>query len=255
MFRVHFSILIAAASVGLSACVQQPARPFQNPATSQNSSLTIPSPLPPSTSSSMEAPLEAGDVPASAAAESSVASSSGLDYASEERLTDTGVLEIGRSNAPLTLTVFTNISCAYCAQFTQEQLPKLLAGFVRRGDLLLRLHLLPLQKYPSSRSESVALICAANEHKGLDMYRALAVLATRTDAALLKAAADIGIDKATFDACRAAPQVATFIDAQAQAATASGVTLVPTFFVGNARVTGLMEYPDLRGKIEQALKR
>ncbi len=262
MFRTCFSIIVISTVLCLAACAPPSMLPPEAPVARSVSSLTLAptsagassSPATSSTPSippSTEAPLEPGDVPASAAAVAS--SSAGPDYALEERLTENGQLEIGKADAPLMLTLFTNISCAYCKQFAEEQLPKLLASFVRNGELLLRIQLVPLQKYPTSRAEAAALICAANARKGSAMHQSLFTLAVRSDAALLKTATDIGIDKTAFETCRASPQVTAFLEAQARAATASGVTLVPTFFLGNDRITGLPDYPDLRGFIERKL--
>lgn len=251
MHRLAFPLTVVA--LCLIGCAAPSPRPTEVP---------VPVPVGAESGATLsEGLLEPGDIPQIPAPQSAsgtmtmeaTSSSAGPDYAVQERLGSGSNLEIGRVDAPLTLDVYTNFSCAYCAQFSREQLPKLLAGFVRSGKLLIRIRVLPLEKYPASRAEASALLCAAEQQKGRLMQDALFALPTHTDIAIGNAATSIDVEKTAFDACRTSPQTIAIISAQTEAASASGITLVPTFFIGSERITGLPEYADLRGLIEQKI--
>lgn len=204
--------------------------------------------------------LEAGDVPASAGTgsgtEVAASSSAGTDYAAQEWLGPNGELKVGKEDASLVLTVFTNHACDYCRQFATEQLGKLLAGFVRRGDLQVQIIPVQLAKYPDSRLSAVALHCSVRLGKGLAMHNSLLALPTRTEKTIIQAATDIGIDPVPFKSCMTDPTsgAVEHVDATLRIVSEQNITLVPTFFLGGERITGLPEYPDLRGKIELLLK-
>ncbi len=212
-------------------------------------------PLPPEDPT---APLESGDVSVTASGSAAVAAMPPEDpgFADDERVLDSGVLQLGDVNAPVLVTVYINHASPYSRAFTDDYLPKLLAGFVRRGELKLTIVSIPFQKYPNSRAEAAGLLCAARQGKGLAMHRALAALSVRTDASMRTAATDLAVDPAAFDACLRDPATSTAIDEQASLAASNGATLVPSFDFDaeTEMVQGLMDYPDLRGRIERTLR-
>src|SRR3989338_150348 len=52
-----------------------------------------------------------------------------------ERLLETGIVEIGRRDAPLVLLTFTNHSCRSCRGFQEKIFPRLLKDFIEPGIL------------------------------------------------------------------------------------------------------------------------
>jgi len=169
------------------------------------------------------------------------------------RFLETGVLEIGNADAPLTLTVFTEYHCKYCYQFQAEFLPQLQQEFINDGRLKVRYVIKPLQKYPNSLATKQALLCAAKHGKGWPMHVAITSEANRSALALRKHMEGMGIDSEGIGNCATDAQLASQIQLQNEVMDQLEVKLVPTFFLNDEKKIGLPVYPDMRGWIEAAL--
>jgi protein-disulfide isomerase len=163
------------------------------------------------------------------------------------RILNSGVLEVGDTGAPLTLTVFTEYHCRYCYQFQAEMFPNLREEFIDTGRLKVRFIIRPLAKYPNGIPARQALLCAARQNRGWEMHLGLTGQSDRSSAASL--AAIIGLDAETFTACQAGDELAGWLERQDAVTEELGVDLLPTFFLNGEKQTGLPSYPDLRGWI------
>ncbi|TSC58175.1 MAG: DSBA oxidoreductase [Candidatus Peregrinibacteria bacterium Greene0416_19] len=204
-------------------------------------------------SSSFHGTIEFGDAEAPPDITSHSSTGTTLDTI-DEALTASGVLVIGTRSAPLTLLLFTHQACNYCGEFFQDQLPRLTRDFIGPGKMKLAIALLPLQKYPQSSLQARALLCAAEQKKGLAMHRLLFDVQT-TDAAVLRTRAkELTLKEPAFTGCLASARTQALIDAQAAWAAKAGVTLVPTFFLRGEKRVGLDEYAEMRTWVEEKLQ-
>ncbi|OIO55767.1 hypothetical protein AUJ46_00530 [Candidatus Peregrinibacteria bacterium CG1_02_54_53] len=167
----------------------------------------------------------------------------------------TGALEIGNPQAPLTLLVFTEHHCSYCRQFLFEIFPRLKTDFIEAGTLKLQIAMLPLQKYRKSNEASLGFICSAGQGKGLAMHDALFRNPNKSKEAILSYATDLKLDTAALSECMKSGQTAALLAAQQSWAQSLGVDVVPTFFLNGEKFIGLPYYPDLRGRIEDFIKK
>jgi len=163
-------------------------------------------------------------------------------------------LDFGSPDAPLTLLIFTNHSCAYCREFWQLQVPQLNREFIATKKVLLRVAILPIQKYPESVPETKALFCAGKQGKGGELHGALFTLLNHTDASVLLAAKAANLDADAFSSCLTSSGAIAYAEQQKTLAENLGVTLVPTFFLNDERQVGLPKEADLRGWIESNLR-
>src|SRR3989344_4349188 len=170
-----------------------------------------------------------------------------------ERLLTTGILEIGNENAPMILFSFTNHSCRYCAEFEQQYLPRLTVDFIRTGHLKVQVAMLKLQKYPSSQLAATAVLCAAEQGKGLPMHAAL--FATTLDRrSIVDTAERLTLNTAAFGSCLDEESTKLVIDQHQSLAQTLGVEYVPTFFYNGEKAIGLPAYADMRGRLETLKK-
>lgn len=187
--------------------------------------------------------MEAGDSPSSSSA---AMTSTG---AVAVRMSERGIVEIGDERAPLTLTVFTNYSCAYCGEFFGEMEGRIRREFVENGTLRMRIVAMPLVKYPNSILEASALLCATALGKGHKMHDWLTTTTLRPRAAILAHAKILGLSTTEFTKCLDAQETKDLLAQQKEFAAAANITLVPTFILNDETRTGLPSYADLRGWI------
>ncbi len=171
-----------------------------------------------------------------------------------ERLLPNGVLELGNPDAPLTLLVFTEHHCSYCRQFLTELFPRLKTDFLDKGQLKLQIAMLTLEKYPASTDAARGFLCAAMQGKGYAMHSTLFANVNKARDAQRSYAEALGIDLKKFNECLLNPATDALLAVQKSWAQSLSVSVVPVFFLNGEKMVGLPYYPDLRGKIEAAMK-
>jgi protein-disulfide isomerase len=189
--------------------------------------------------------------PIQAVSSSSVATQSG---ALAERVVEHGILEIGSTTAPLTLTVYTNFACKYCQEFFGSAYSSLKNDFVATGDVKIRIVIVPLKKYPNSVFESSALLCATQQKHGEAMHLALGS-SVRDRKTVIALATKLGLNIKTFPTCLGTKETKATLKEQADLVTQKNVTLIPALDLNGEMKVGLQSYADLRGWILDMLKR
>lgn len=172
-----------------------------------------------------------------------------------ERMLETGVLEIGNPQAPMTLLLFTEHHCGYCRQFLFEIYPRIKTDFLEAGTLKLQIAMLPLQKYQQSTDASLGFICSAAQGKGLTMHDALFRNPNKSREAILSYAVDLKLSTALLDDCMKSARTKMLLEAQQTWAQSLRVDVVPTFFLNGEKFIGLPYYPDIKGRIMEALQK
>ena len=173
----------------------------------------------------------------------------------EEQVRTAGIIEIGSDNAPLTLLLFTEHHCRYCKDFMDEHFPQLQTLYIDPGFLKLQIAVLPLKKYLGSHAAATILLCAAHQGKGLPMHQLLHTRKHSFEHEAALYAVELELDEEAFEQCLASEEAATHIEEQASLAESLDVSLVPTLFLDGEKKVGLPYWPDMKGWIEQALRR
>lgn len=150
-------------------------------------------------------------------------------------------LVLGSATAPVTLVEYADLQCPYCAAWTQQTLPVLVADYVRRGRLRIVFYGLAFLG-PDSRSALTATLAAGRQNRLWDvldaLYRRQGVENSGwfTEDLLAQVATAIpGLDRAHLERDREGAWAEEQMRAAAAAATAAGVSGTPTFQIG---VTG-----------------
>jgi protein-disulfide isomerase len=168
-----------------------------------------------------------------------------------ERLSASGALEVGSATAPITILLVTHPSCRYCREFHELSLSRLREDFLRTGAVRLQIVILPIKKYPESDTARRALFCATEKGHGQAMLDSLFAADRIDQKAVARAVAEIGLDPAAFATCESSATMPLIREERWMQRL--GVTLVPTFIVNGEKHIGLLDYPDLRGMIEEKL--
>jgi protein-disulfide isomerase len=167
-----------------------------------------------------------------------------LDAATLEALTRGDFPSVGPKSAPVTLTLFFDFECPFCAQMASGLMKDILPAQGDRVRVLFRNF--PLEMHPWARPAAEAAACAAqqgnryfwNLHDFLfDHQKEIKPdsLTTKVDE---QAAKWSGFDVAKFDTCVAKRDTAAQIDRDLAFGREAGVSGTPTLFINGQRIVG-----------------
>lgn len=167
-------------------------------------------------------------------------------------------LMLGSADAPVTMVVFSDYQCPYCATFATEQQPALVDGYVANGTLRLVWRDYPYLGEESVRA-AVAARAAARQGRYWDYHEALyADDAWRADGAsqqsLVRLAAETGLDADRFAADLADPALREAVQADFDFALGLGVPGTPAFLINGTAFFGAQPVEAFEERIEAALE-
>ena len=124
-----------------------------------------------------------------------------------------GLPSIGDARAPVTIVAFTDYQCPYCSR-AEATLTQLRQSY--GSDVRLVVAETPLPMHERARPAAVAALAAA-EQGAFDSMRARLFGGPLDDAAITRAATDLGLDMRRFDADRSGVAAAALARSQALA--------------------------------------
>jgi protein-disulfide isomerase len=140
---------------------------------------------------------------------------------------------LGAEDAPVTIIEFTDLQCPYCARFARETWPRLRTEYVDTGKVRFATRDLPLPFHAFALPAAVAARCAGAQGRYWEYRDALFAAQSRLGSEPYAGlAAQLGLDAAGFEACRADPATLEAVRADAALATANGITGTPSFVIG-----------------------
>lgn len=150
---------------------------------------------------------------------------------------------LGNPEAPIVLVEYSDLECPFCKNF--HATTKQAVAAYPNGELAIVYRHFPLDGlHAKARVEAEAAECAAklggNEGFWAYIDKIFAVTPSNDglDTSLLPVlAAEVGLDRAAFEACQASGEMAAIVEADYQDATAAGGTGTPFVIVWN-RATG-----------------
>jgi len=145
---------------------------------------------------------------------------------------------LGSPKAPFTLVEYADLQCPYCARWSRDALPTIVANYVKTGTLRIVFSGMAFVG-PDSRTALLTAIAAGRERHLWDVVHGLyAAQGTEntnwvTDALITEIAAGVpGLDGAKLLEARSASWVETELVRAAAAAKAAGVSSTPSFQLG-----------------------
>jgi protein-disulfide isomerase len=171
--------------------------------------------------------------------------------------------ELGATDAPAVLDVWSDFQCPFCGQFARTYLPRVVADFVVPGQLRIAAHdiaFLGRTEPNESLDAAVAASCAADqgkyweyhdylfwnqngENRGAFARSQLAAIADR-----------LSLDRPKWDACFGDASHAAAVNQATQQALGAGITSTPTLVINGQRITGLPRtYDELAAAIRARL--
>lgn len=164
----------------------------------------------------------------------------------------------GPVDAPITLIVFSDYQCPYCASWSQDTLPKML-DYVDSDDL--RIEWREVNVFGDASEQAArAAYAAALQDKHWEFHEKLFAGGKPrppeelSPAALTAVAADIGLDMDQFDEDMNSPETAEAVDDNARMGTDLGAFSTPTFILDGEPYVGAQPTDVFVDAIEQALE-
>ncbi|WP_454293393.1 DsbA family protein [Salana multivorans] len=165
-----------------------------------------------------------------------------IDLATVERRDAEDVLALGPVDAPVTLVVFSDYQCTYCARWSEDTFPVVLE-YVAAGDLRVEWRDVNIFGEDSERAARAAY-AAALQGAFVEYHDALfpggepRPPTQLTDAALSDLAGELGLDTARFDADVASPETVAEVTRNAELGVELGTFSTPSFLVGGEPIVG-----------------
>ena len=141
---------------------------------------------------------------------------------------------LGDANAPVTVTVFSEFECPFCAK-SNEVLTQLVTD--KPDQIRVVYKSFPLDRHVNARPAAAAAFAAGEQGKFWEMHDMLYLLQDALEETeYLNAAASLNLDMEQFKADMDEARWRDRIDADQELALKVGVTGTPTFFVNGVRL-------------------
>jgi protein-disulfide isomerase len=170
---------------------------------------------------------------------------------------------LGRDDAPVTLDVWSDFQCPFCGSFARTYLPRLVSDFVVGGQLRIVPHDVAFvgRGDPNeSVDAAVAASCAADQDRYWQFHDIVfwnqnsENAGAFSEARLQEMADRVGLDRSSWDTCRADPKRAQAVAATTSQALSSGINSTPTLVLNGTATAGLPRtYDDLANAIRALL--
>jgi len=151
---------------------------------------------------------------------------------------------LGSSGAPVTVDIWADYQCPYCAMFSEQTQPQLVSTYVVTGQAKLVFHDFAFLGQESIDA-AVAGTCAEQQGKFWPYHDylyanqgAVENEGTFSSSRLLQIAAAVGLDQSTFSTCTSNTATVQQVTQEHQQGIGAGVIGTPTIFVNSTKLPG-----------------
>ena len=166
---------------------------------------------------------------------------------------------IGSTDAPITITEYSSMSCPHCAAFGQNVLPMLRSNYVESGKVRFVFREFPLDIKAAAASILARCIGNGDSEKYLGavemLFKLQDQLMVQTKATLLYVGRQHGMSEQDVKTCEEDQAQFDKLNADQQYAHQEvKVTSTPTFFLNGIRLQGSMSFEELEERIQPLLR-
>ncbi len=153
---------------------------------------------------------------------------------------------MGRADAPVVITEFSDFQCPACGQVARTVIPELLKQYVDTGRVRFVYREFPLTSiHPLAQKASEAAVCAGYQGQYWGMNEKLFAAQSEWGAQgadpvsfFKQYARELGVDGKTFDDCLDSGQAATEVQGEMMAGEMAEIQATPTFFINDIPIQG-----------------
>lgn len=167
---------------------------------------------------------------------------------------------LGKSNAKVTVMVFTDFQCPFCQRFFTDAYKQIKEKYVDSGKAKIVYRHFPLAFHQNAQKAGEAAECANRQGKFVEyhdvLFQKMQADGTGLDVASLKTyAADLRLSTSKFNSCLDNGETAEIVKGDMAAGQAAGVSGTPTIFVNGNRIVGAQPFSSFESVIEQELNK
>jgi protein-disulfide isomerase len=168
-----------------------------------------------------------------------------------------GSPECGQADAPVTVEVYADFQCPYCAQ-VDAMLPQLVSKYIDTGKVRLVYRNLAFIG-PESEQAALAARCAADQSKFwtfgnyLFTHQGNENSGTFSRDNLKRIAVQVGLDASKFNSCLDSGKYSAQVQQETSQGGQRGVQATPTFFVNGQKYEGVLSFDQLSKLIDARL--
>lgn len=165
-----------------------------------------------------------------------------------------GVPSLGPAEAPLTVQIYSDFACAFCANYAPSY-RQLLDDFP--GQVRIEFHHYVLPQHPRAADAARAAEAAYQQGRFWEYHDLLFAedVPEYSIEDLRGYAREAGLDLPAFDAYLASPESQERLERRLAHARGLGVRVTPTTIIGDRRLDRRPQYPELTALVEAALAR
>jgi protein-disulfide isomerase len=158
----------------------------------------------------------------------------------------------GNADAPVTIVEFADFQCPFCS-WAQPVLKDVLAKY--KGKVKLAYRDFPLsQIHQHAEIAAESSRCALGQGKYWEMHEAMYAYQSKLEeAALVKTATDLGMDRKSFESCLQSGKYKAEVQRDVLAGSQAGVNATPTFFINGEFLSGAQSTADFTRIIDRQL--
>lgn len=165
-------------------------------------------------------------------------------------------MALGRESAPVTIVQYASMTCPYCRKFHAEVFPVLKREYIDNGKVRYILREFPIGF--QSGTATIALRCAPPDKyfalydKLMAQQPAWVSQEVRTEP-IFKIAAQVGMTRAQFDACRQNQGMISALNRIKERGRTLGVIGTPNFFINGKLIKTTLDLGQLRAIVDPML--
>jgi protein-disulfide isomerase len=157
----------------------------------------------------------------------------------------------GPANARITFVEFSDFECPFCSK-AAEKVEAILQAYPKDARLVYKQY--PLPSHPHAKMAAAASLAAQTQNKFWPMHDKLFANGHRlSDASILQAAKDIGLDLTKFQADLKSPRVQQIVAKDIADGDKVQISGTPTFFINGKRYNGPLEIAVLKPVLDAEL--
>ncbi|MEM4264004.1 MAG: DsbA family protein [Candidatus Woesearchaeota archaeon] len=166
-----------------------------------------------------------------------------------------GVSFLGKKDAPVTIVVYDDFQCPFCARFETQTWPELKKTYVDTGKVKFYFKHFPLGFHPNAKPASEATECAGEQGKFWKMHdKIFANQGELSEENLKKWAEELGLDTTKFNECFDSHKYSARVEKDIQEGQSIGVQGTPSFVIQDELLVGAQPFSAFKEVIDKKLK-